>query len=373
MEKNKNNSSLDQSLNASEKDLDLFELAMKLWLERMFIIKSIAVAVFIGLVVAFSIPKEYTTTVKLSPEMSSKENRMGGLGALAGMAGINLGSSGGPDALSPQLYPDIVSSVQFTTELFDIHVESKDKKIRTSIYNYLLNEQKVVWWSLPFEAISKMGNFFRGEKKSEISVRREDFYDLTLDEMKVVKELRKRMNVMVEKKSSLIKLSIKMQDPFISASLTDSVMLRLQNYIKEYRTKKARQDLENTHKMYREAQENYYNSQKKYALYLDRNQNISMQSFKTESERLENEKNLAFNLYNQMAQQLQMAELKVQENTPVFAVVEAICVPLKPSLSKKIILAGFVFLGCLFSFCWILFMKNFKDEFYDLKKCKYTV
>ena len=64
-----------------EKEIDLLELATKLWEQRKkLIIWSICGAV-IGLIVAFSIPKEYDTTVKLAPEISDPKAASGGLGS----------------------------------------------------------------------------------------------------------------------------------------------------------------------------------------------------------------------------------------------------------------------------------------------------
>ena len=92
-------------MDTNEQEIDLIELAKRLWGERKFLFKCCGVAIVVGLVVAFSIPKEYSTTVKLAPETSDPSKKMGNLGGLAAMAGINLGSSAGSDAISPDLYP----------------------------------------------------------------------------------------------------------------------------------------------------------------------------------------------------------------------------------------------------------------------------
>ena len=114
--------------------------------------------------------------------------------------------------------------------------------------------------------------------------------------------------------------------------------------------------------------ENYYKAQQEYAVYMDRNQNISLRSAQTQQERLKNEMELAFNVYNQTAQQLQVAKAKVQEDTPVYTVVEAATVPLKPSKpSKPLILIGFVFLAGVGTCGWILFGRDLKKEFKDKK------
>lgn len=72
-----------------------------------------------------------------------------------------------------------------------------------------------------------------------------------------------------------------------------------------------------------------------------------------------NEMNLAYNVYNQLAQQLQMSKAKVQEITPVYTVVQPATVPLKPAKPNKImILIGFIFLAGVGSVGWILFVKD---------------
>ena len=78
---------------------------------------------------------------------------------------------------------------------------------------------------------------------------------------------------------------------------------------------------------------------------MDQNQALSRKSFERRR-RLQNEMSLAYSLYNQTAQQLQLARAKVQESTPVYAIVQPATVPLKPSKPSKImILVGCVFLA----------------------------
>ena len=344
-----------------EQEIDLLELAGKVWAERRLVLKWCGVAVVVALIVGFSIPKEYTTTVMLAPEVEGGSRSLGGLSALAGMAGINMNAGESSDALYPDLYPDIVSSVGFTTELFPVSVEDEEGELKTTLYNYLKEEQRSPWWSailsFPFKCIGWITSLFQDEE--EKVGQGIDPFRLTEDETDVVKILNERISVSVDKKTSVITLSVTMQDPLISATMTDTVMQKLQNYITEYRTNKARHDLDFTQKLYDEAQKKYYVAQQAYADYVDMNQNISLRSVQTRQERLQNEMNLAYNLYNQTAQQLQLAKAKVQENTPVYTIVQAATVPLKASKpSKLMILVGFVFLAGVMSVGWVLFGKG---------------
>ena len=274
---------------------------------------------------------------------------------------INLGTSSGEDALSPELYPDIVSSTPFLIELFDVKVKDQKAKVDTTLYAYLKEEQRSPWWSAifsaPFKVLGWTLSLFKDEPEEGDA--KLDPFRLTRDESAIADALSKRISVSVDKKTGVTTLSVTMQDPLISASLTDTVMHCLQNYITDYRTNKARHDLAFTEKLYGEAKASYESAQKKYANFVDANQNIILLSYRAEQERLQNEMNLAYQVYTQVSQQLQMARAKVQEITPVYTVVQPATVPLKPAKPNKLmILIGFMFLAGVGSVGWILFVKD---------------
>ena len=352
----------------AEQEIDLIELAQKLWSERRLILKVCGVAVVVALVVAFSIPKEYSTTVTLAPEISSRSNSS--MGALAAMAGINLRNASGEDALSPELYPDIVSSTPFMLDLFNVRVKSQDSKIDTTLYNYMEKHQRSPWWgtvtSLPFKAIGWVMSLFKDDENEESGGNGGEeggTISLTEAEDGIVGAIKGRITVSVDKKSGVTTLTVLMQDPLISATVTDTVMHNLQNYITDYRTNKARHDLAFTEQLYKEAKADYEKAQQEYADFVDSNQNIIRRSAMVEQERLQNEMNLTYQVYTQVAQQLQMAKAKVQEITPVYTVVQPATVPLRAAKpSKMLILVGFVFLAGVGCSCWILFLRDLVKE-----------
>lgn len=352
-----------------EQEIDLIELARRIWKERKLILKWCGWAVIVALVVGFSIPKEYTAMVTLAPETANNGKSMsGGLSALAGMAGIDLGSMQNNDALAPELYPDIVKSIPFSVEMFDVKVTDMEEKLNTTVYEYLDEYQKKPWWGYvigaPFEALGWIVKKIKGEEENNNDDKNVNPFRLTNKQSAIIRELSERIIVEVDKKTSVIMISVTMQDPLIAATLTNEVMNKLQDYITEYRTNKARKDLEYTQKLYKESMENYHKIQQEYAQYVDRNHNVSLRSAQTYQERLKNEMELAFNVYNQTAQQLQVAKAKVQEDTPVYTVVEAATVPLRASKPMKLmILIGFVFLAGMGSCGWVLFGENMIKSF----------
>ena len=71
------------------------------------------------------------------------------------------------------------------------------------------------------------------------------------------------------------------------------------------------------------------------------------------------DRNLAYQVYSQVANQLQVARAKVQEEKPIFAVVEPAVVPLEPSgVSKKVYVLLFVCIAVICTGIWILFGKD---------------
>ena len=112
-------------------------------------------------------------------------------------------------------------------------------------------------------------------------------------------------------------------------------MCRLQNYVTNYRTNKARQDFGFQKGLFERKKKEYEIAQENYAKFSDANKNIILQSYRAEQVRLENEMNLAYQVYTSVAQQLQIAEAKVQEITPVYTIVEPATIPVKASKPSK--------------------------------------
>ncbi len=340
-----------------ESEIDLMELAMTLWKQRRKIFKWCGIGAVVGLVIAFSIPKEYTATVSLAPELNTNRTSSG-LGALASMAGINLGSTQSVDAVYPMLYPDVVSSIPFMTGLFDVKVHTQDEDSLITVENYILEDQRQPWWNYVLSAPFRLIGMLLPADDEEDEDHKLDNFHLTRDEYNLVQFLQGSINTSFDMKTMVVSIDVTTQDPMVSAILADTVVSRLQQYITNYRTDKARKDLEYALKINEEAKQDYYEAQQKYADFQDRNQGLAFQVAQTQRERLSNEVSLAFSLYNQTSQQVQMARAKVQETTPVYAVITPASVPIYASRPRKpMILIGFVFLAVVASSAWILFGK----------------
>lgn len=341
---------------SKEKEIDLIQLSMSLWNRRKFILKISVIGLIIGIIIAFSIPKEYSTTVILAPE-SKSGNSLGNAGALAAMAGINLGGGSNSGDLSSDIYPNIMESTPFILGLSQIHISDSKNNIDTTLFSYIKNDQKLAWWNYVLRAPGTVIALF-ASKKEKITNETNKLI-LTRDEIDVVDNIKSRETISIDKKTGVITLNSVMQSPSISAIVADTLTSYLQSYIIKYRTEKARSDLAFAEKLYNESKNEYNIVQQKYAEYLDRNQNVILASYRVNQEKLQNEVTLAYNVYNQVAQQLQVAKVKVQDQTPVYTVIQPAIVPLSPTKpNKKLIIIGFVFLFAIGASVYVL-GKNF--------------
>lgn len=354
--------------------IDLSGLFRKLIKEYKLILKWCGVAAVLAIIVGFSIPKEYSVISKMTLESDTVGSSSSGtLGTLASMAGINLGSMGGAtDIMSPELYPEILSSTPFVLELFPTQVQFKDKKGEHAItyYEYVRKYIRKPWWNavinFPGQALGWFTGLFRRKDPNDVAKNTEDTLDfekidpskLTMGQMGAGGEMRRRVSWSVDKKSSILCLTVKEQNPDVATQISASVIELLQKYLVDYRTEKARRDLAYYEQLYDEAKVEYYEAQQRYATFLDRNQSVITQRGRADQDRLKNEMTLAYSLYNSCAQQVQAAKAKVQLDTPVFNVIDPPQYPYRGKPSKVVLLVAFVFLGAIFASLWILWGRN---------------
>lgn len=369
MTENKNYQNPDiQEPENDELEIDWMDILRRIYSIRKTLYKAAGVGVVLGIIIALSIPKQYTVTVTLSPEMGG-DKAGGGLASLASSFLGGGATSSSNDALNVTLAPDIVASTPFVLELFNTRVQTLDGELDTTLVTYL-DEQKQPWWgyikAIPGIAINTVKSLFT-EKVDTVSILNP--FQLTEKEAAKVEGLRKAIIANVDKKTAMTTITVTLQDPKVTAIVADSVVGKLQQYIVDYRIKKAKEDCAYLEELYKERQQEYYEAQSKYAHYFDTNRNIAFQSVRAEQERLQNDMNLAYQVYSQVAQQLQVARAKIQEEKPVFAVVEPASIPLQPSgTSRKTILAGIMFLVICGTGAWKLIGISYWEKLKEKKQ-----
>ena len=357
--------------NDEEIEIDLIGILRKIIGIRKTIYKAAGIGLVIGIIVAISIPKQYTVGVTLSPEMgNTKGSGLSGLAASFLGSGVSMNE--GTDALNASLSADIVSSTPFLLELSNMQVPvSRNEEISLSSY---LDEESSPWWgyviSFPGMVISGVKSLFTKEDSETVFFEKvnQNMIELSRKDSHKIESLKRRITASVDKKTSMTTVSVTLQNPKVAAVVADSVVRKLQEYIIDYRTSKAKEDCLYLEKLFKERQQEYYDAQKKYADYMDSHDNVILQSVRAEQERLQNDMSLAYQVYSQVANQLQVARAKVQEEKPVFAIVEPAVIPLYPSgISRKVYVLAFIFLSVCIVISWNLFGEDILNKFKEIR------
>lgn len=299
-------------------------------------------------------PRYYRCEVSLAPEASG-EDMAGGLSTLASNFGINLGG-GGSDAIYPMLYPDLMESNSFIVSLFSIKVKTDDGSINTDYYTYLTKHQKKNWLTQPFKDAKKaIVKLFSSKDKTSGGNRKEiDAFRLSERDYKLVESVKNKISCDVDKKTDVVTITVQDQDCLVSAILADSVKQRLQDFIIEYRTSKARLDLNHYEGLAAEAKKEYDASIAKYSDYCDANQDIILQASISERDKLEADMQLKYNTYNALCTQVEATKAKMQERTPAFTTLKTASVPIKPAGPKRMIfVAGMLLFSTFVMALWL--------------------
>lgn len=337
-------------------DINIVEVIKLLYADSKKVCIYSIVAGIVGVALAFGTPKIYKSTVILAPEESGA-GFSGSISSLASMVGMNMKIGQTGDALYPEIYPDLMSSTDFIVGLFPIKVITDKTKEQYTYQDYLQNHQKLAISDYPV-ALAK--NLIEKLKKDDEPGpgHKVNPFRLTKKEDEIAKAISSKIDCSVDKKTNVITIVVEDQDPLIAATVADSTQLHLQKAITEYRTKKARIDLEYMEQLFAEARKQFDKARQTYAAYADANQEVVLQSYHMKEEELENEMQLKYNIYQQVVEQRQLAQAKLQERTPAFTIVQRATVPNKHSSRPKVItLAIWMLLGFLLR-CGMLFWRN---------------
>lgn len=335
-------------------EIDLIEVSKTIWAGRKLVLKVTAVFFLIGLVVAFGSKVEYEASCKLMPEsQEGTKPNLGGLGSLAGLAGINL-DMGGAGALTPEFYPQITQSVPFILNIWEEPIRFEKQDTTASSYTYFKEIDKPSMLAaifkytigLPFQIknwiISSDDENSQGQNENTKIIR------LGKEDTKLLEKYRERISVSVDTKTGILTLTTEMPDAVAAAELAQLSIDLLTAYVTNYKVSKARENFNFVQARYDEAKLEFEKTQEALALFNDRNRNVVTALAMAESQRLQNEYNLAFEVYKGLATQLEQAKIKVKEETPVFTVLEPVIVPAKKTFPKRtLILTISLFIGVL--------------------------
>jgi len=341
-------------------EIDLIALVKTIWDGRKIIYYSIGIALLIGLIVAFTSPKKYTVSATLLPSAEKKGRNLGSLGALAGIAGINLGSMlGETSGIPADIYPQVVNSYPFQVELIYQKFNFEEYDYPISIYDFVVADSVASVGSLILKYTLRLpwtlkSAIFTKDKGDAVSKNYGVVY-LSEDELNALGFTKDLIQVDVDDKTGLVTLSVEAKEPVASAQFIQKAIDLLQVYVIDYKTSQVRENLEFIKERYEEKKKEYERIQKEFFEYKDRHRNIDPNRADVRFQQLSDDYDIITSVYKGLAQQLEQAKISVKEQTPVFTVLEPAKVPDEKSSPRRglilvvsVFLGGFIGIGLIF-------------------------
>lgn len=319
--------------NIKTREIDVvavFKVLLKQW---RYLARFAAVGAVVGVIVALCTPKSFTASVTLAPEMNS--GGIGLSGNLADMAssfGIDIGGKSSVDAIYPELYPDIFATTDFLLSLYDVPVRLKEDDTVRKYIDHFKKDLKIPFWNYPKIWIAQMLTPKEGNSGKNGA---RDPFRLSKEDDQIIEGMRNSIICTVDKKTSVININVIDQDPLVAAIMADTLQRRLQLYITEYRTKKARNDYDFYKKLSQQLRLDYERSREIYTSYADANQGVQLQSLQVKIEELENNMQLKYDNYKNSLELMRQAHAKIQERTPAFVILERPLMPHKASSAPR--------------------------------------
>lgn len=362
-------------------EIDLAELLRKLWVKRSYILKVTLIFLLLGLFVALFSPVQYTSTCTVVPQ-SGDDKTGGGLGGVAAMMGVNLGTAiMNEGTLSSVMYPEITKSVPFTREIMNTKViveKSHGKPITLQDYYFNSQYQKfnilgmIKKYSLGLPGV--LLGVLRSEEKSEViehslSSDSTTIYTLSKEEKKVYDVIQKSIQIEPNSKDGYVTLGYTFPEARVAAAVTDQLYRTLEAYVSRFKTEKLEDNLAFVEQSYEIARKDFINAQNHLALFQDANRGLTTASALSTETRLRNEYDVAFSLYRELATQLEQAKIAVKENQTILTMVNPPVVPLEKSAPRRsIVLISFLFLGIVVACGWVLSAPYLKGLFKEIRK-----
>lgn len=320
-------------------EIDVMKLVKTLWNGRYTLLKMMILSGILGVFIAMLTPTEYTSSTSMVPQTAQSGNKLGGLSSLAAMAGFNLDMGSGSEALSPLVYPQILNSGPFQLELMNTPFSFSEVDHPVSLYEYYTEIQKpgvvslVRKYTIGLPAVILKA--IRGKKENKLSSTESGPITFSDNQEKVRKVIKEKITLTIDSKQGYLTLQASFHEALLSAQVADQARELLQKYITKFKTEKAANQLAFIEERYQEKKKDFEKTQNRLAWYRDQNRNMSSAVARTEEDRLQSEFNIALNVYNELAKQLEQAKIQVKEETPVFSVLEPALVPHEKTKPKK--------------------------------------
>lgn len=375
----------------------LSELFSALWEGRKTIFLITMVFAVYGVLSSLATPEEFTSTSSMMPNVEQGTQLSGALQQFSGLLGsTGFGQGGGGTDIDVTLYPEIIFSTPAMYELIYTNIYSPDLDTTLTVKEYMTEHrqtstlvkitggllkftvhlpitiirggfdllQGVLSWVLSSEQ-PQQETLVPDEQPEGTGLRLPDGSNLkgkrlTFEEYNFIVEMKNKIKTERNTDTGLFTVTVSMPEPEISAQLNEAVVKYLTDYITEYRTEKLVRNLNFINERYEESEREFREIQDELANFRDRNVNIATARLRTEEQRLESEYQLRFDILNGIAQKREETRITLEEETPVFNILEPVSIPtMRSKPARGVMTVLYTFFGFFVAICWVYFKPTF--------------
>jgi uncharacterized protein involved in exopolysaccharide biosynthesis len=332
------------------------DLVKQTWRERALVVFLTGICTGIGVLIALNKPNQYSATTSILAGNSGKSSQT--LTSIAGFAGIPLPAGSSDLGVSTNLYPKIAGSFDFRRVIAETPVYFESYKRRMSLIEYTEIHDKDKKWSESITSF-KRKNAEKGtpsKKAVTNNITSEGLNPLKIEPrtFSIIVQVSDYVKVSIDNKTGLITVTSWMPDAYAAADLAQMSARSLIKQISKIELSRAQEQLRFVEKQHEEAKARYEGNQRKWAEYKDRNRLLNSETSQIEGERLKEEFELAFEIYQQLSRELEQAKLRRSQDTPTFVILEPAIVPNdKESPNRTKIVLTFAIIGILTSMVFV--------------------
>ncbi|MFL0131204.1 capsule biosynthesis protein, partial [Tenacibaculum maritimum] len=196
---------------------------------------------------------------------------------------------------------------------------------------------------------SKIFSLFKNKSSNITGVGKDSIYRVSIEDNKLFKQLDRQLTIENNKNDGFIKIYFSMPEALPAAQMAKKVKELLQKAVTNFKVQKTKAEYKFIEERYNELKKDFEKKQAILASFRDRNRGLVTSRSQSRLESLQSEYNLAYNVYSELAKQLEQQKIKLKENTPLFTTIEPVSVPVtKSSIKGILVLVVWLFLGgCL--------------------------
>jgi uncharacterized protein involved in exopolysaccharide biosynthesis len=311
------------------------------WARRALLLGPVTLAVAFGAILAFGSTPEYTAHMKILPYRSP--GAVSGISGLAAIAGVQLPSAPGAPIITAELYPDVVRTLDFRIAVAEtpIGFSALGKPVSFVTYFTEYSRPSIVNLASKYTiGIPRMIRTMLRPVGPAVTAPSDNLQRAVLpvydrEYLETVSLLEERLQIATDKRTFVITLRGVMPDPYAAADLVRVGSKRLMERIIEHEARKAGEQLRFYEQQHQNRKVHYERTQRALAAFVDRNRILVSATAKIEQQRLQRDHDMAFDLYQYFSRELEQARIRKSQDTPVFAVLEPVAVPIDRSSPKR--------------------------------------